>query len=110
MKVEQKNCPPNSVLALVLMIISFYIPFGGFILSIIALVLSNNSLKAYNENPGMYRSKMIPEATRVMSIIGICFNIALTVALIVIISLGVFSSIIPFLSDLDLDVCYLLMQ
>lgn len=79
---DSNKTPRFSVTALVLSLISYWLPISGFILAIISLVYANKAIKEYNANPSLYKSKDIAYASKVMSIIRICLQVFIFIVLI----------------------------
>lgn len=82
---KKKKTAPNSVLVLVLGIISiaFNSKFIGLILGIVGLIYANKGLKDYNATPELYKGNGMLNIGKIASIIGIILGcIALVLRLI----------------------------
>ncbi len=87
---EQRKLP-NTTLIIVLSIASIVLCwcYGvlGIILSVIALILANNSSKLFNANPEMYTDYGAIKTGKVLAIIGLVLNILVILMFLWVISI-----------------------
>ena len=112
-----KQMLPNSTAVLVLGIVSIVGVLCsqgilGVILGIIGLVLSSTPIKLMRENPGVYTESSMKnlKAGRVCSIIGVSLGGAflLLAFLLILLGIGGFFAMLPFLENLNIDMITLL--